>query len=429
MAALITVARRSHSKLYPLICNYQIQIRHFAGGNSEKKGFFGNFVDNVKQELAKSKEMRENIKKFREEAQKLEDSEALKKAREKFEALEHETSKGSQQMKEQLKVLRETFEKTIEDASKTEFGKQGLKVSEEIVKQAKRAAEDLARKTEQLSESSPVKNVAEKVKAIKEEVDDAAVVGPRVYRPPKKLRKRKEVSEVPMTKVEINETEMNVELHKDSRWRKSWEDFKENNQYVNKIFDWKMKYDESENPVVRASRVLTDKVTDILSGMFSKSELSEALTEICKMDPDFDKSVFLKECEVDIIPNILEAMVRGDLEILEDWCHESVYSRLRVPIEQARKLNYSFDSKILDVSHIDLAMGKIMEQGPVLIVTFQTQQLMAVRDSKGNVVEGDPDKIVRYNYVWVLCRDQEELDPKAAWRLLDLSANSASQWL
>ena len=39
------------------------------------------------------------------------------------------------------------------------------------------------------------------------------------------------------------------------------------------------------------------------------------------------------------------------------------------------------------------------------------------------------EKILRVHYVWVLCRDQNELDPKAAWRLLDLSANSAEQWL
>lgn len=41
-------------------------------------------------------------------------------------------------------------------------------------------------------------------------------------------------------------------------------------------------------------------------------------------------------------------------------------------------------------------MGKIMEQGPVLIITFQTQQIMALRDSKGNIVEGDP---VSYNFI------------------------------
>lgn len=37
-----------------------------------------------------------------------------------------------------------------------------------------------------------------------------------------------------------------------------------------------------------------------------------------------------------------------------------------------------------------LAMGKMMDQGPVLIITFQAQLVMVVRNSKGEVVEGDP---------------------------------------
>ena len=41
-------------------------------------------------------------------------------------------------------------------------------------------------------------------------------------------------------------------------------------------------------------------------GLFSKTEMSEVLTEILKADPSFDKDSFLKQCERDIIPNVLE---------------------------------------------------------------------------------------------------------------------------
>ena len=58
---------------------------------------------------------------------------------------------------------------------------------------------------------------------------------------------------------------------------------------------------------------------DIFGGVFKNSELSATLTEIVKIDPTFEREAFLKECETDIIPNVLEAMTRGDLEILEDW--------------------------------------------------------------------------------------------------------------
>lgn len=57
------------------------------------------------------------------------------------------------------------------------------------------------------------------------------------------------------------------------------------------------------------------KVTELFGGVFAKTDLSEALTEIIKMDPEFDKDTFLLEVEYDIIPNILEAMIRPDLEV------------------------------------------------------------------------------------------------------------------
>lgn len=47
-------------------------------------------MENIKQELAKNKEMKESIKKFRDEAKKLEESDALREARRKYVSLSHE---------------------------------------------------------------------------------------------------------------------------------------------------------------------------------------------------------------------------------------------------------------------------------------------------------------------------------------------------
>ena len=58
--------------------------------------------------------------------------------------------------------------------------------------------------------------------------------------------------------------------------------------------------------------------------MLKTNEMSEVLTEIIKMDPKFDTYKFLKYAQTDIIPNILESMSRGELEILKDWCTETV---------------------------------------------------------------------------------------------------------
>jgi hypothetical protein len=57
-------------------------MRYFS--SQRKAGFFQELVDNVKQGFDKNKELKQSIKQFREEAKKLEQSDALKEARSKF---------------------------------------------------------------------------------------------------------------------------------------------------------------------------------------------------------------------------------------------------------------------------------------------------------------------------------------------------------
>ena len=39
-------------------------------------------------------------------------------------------------------------------------------------------------------------------------------------------------------------------------------------------------------------------------------------------------------------------------------------------------------------TNFQVAMAKVMEQGPVLVLTFMVQQIMILRDAVGNVIEG-----------------------------------------
>jgi import inner membrane translocase subunit TIM44 len=66
-----------------------------------------------------------------------------------------------------------------------------------------------------------------------------------------------------------------------------------------------------------------------------------------------------------------------------------------------------------------------MDQGPVLIITFNAQQVIYATDLKGAVVEGSNDKLKNVMYVWALCRDQTELDPKSAWKVMECSAHAS----
>ncbi|XP_053905970.1 mitochondrial import inner membrane translocase subunit TIM44 [Cuculus canorus] len=406
------------------------QSRCYSSGG--RKGFISGFVENIKQELAKNKEMKESIKKFRDEAKKLEESDALREARRKYKTIESETVKTSEVIKKKLEEITGTVKESLDEVSKSDIGRKIKEGVEEAAKTAKQSAESVTKGGEKLGKTAAFKAISQGVETVKKEIDESVLGQTGPYKRPERLRKRTEFSGERIKEeriFEANEEAMGVVLHKDSKWYQQWKDFKDNNVVFNRFFEMKMKYDESDNAFIRASRAVTDKVTDLIGGLFSKTEMSEVLTEILKVDPSFDKDRFLKQCEFDIIPNVLEAMISGELDILKDWCYEATYSQLAHPIQQARAMGLQFHSRILDIDNIDLAMGKMMEQGPVLIITFQAQVVMVIKNQQGEVVEGDPDKVLRMLYVWALCRDQDELNPYAAWRLLDISSSSTEQVL
>ncbi|XP_044275014.1 mitochondrial import inner membrane translocase subunit TIM44 isoform X2 [Varanus komodoensis] len=406
------------------------QSRSYSSGG--RKGFISGFVENIKQELAKNKEMKESIKKFRDEAKKLEESEALQEARRKYKTIESETVKTSEVLKKKFEEITGTVKESLDEVGKSELGRKIREGVEEATKTARQSAESVSKGGEKLGQTAAFKAISQGVETVRKEIDESVLGQTGPYKRPERLRKRREFAGEQMKEeriFEANEEAMGVVLHKDSKWHQQWKEFKDNNVVFNRFFEMKMKYDASDNALIRASRAVTDKVTDFIGGLFSKTEMSEVLTEILRVDPNFDKDHFLKQCEADIIPNILEAMITGDLDILKDWCYEATYSQLALPIQQAKATGLQFHSRILDIDNVDLAMGKIMEQGPVLVITFQAQLVMVIKNQKGEVAEGDPEKVLRMLYVWALCRDPDELNPYAAWRLLDISASSTEQIL
>lgn len=399
-----------------ILTRHVLLTRGFTKGpsNEPPKGFLAKLVDNIKTEWSQNKEVKESLEKFRQETQKLEETEALKQAREKYKKVEAESLKD---VNEVLQTAKDSLKSGVDKAKEAELFKKTIEIGDKISNKAKGAAEEISKQSEFLKQSTAFKTV-------EKEIDNVDMLS-SLYKAPKELLKREERSAFNDFKqdrvVEPNENVQEIELHKDSKWSQNWRKFKEDNPYVDKVFEFKMKYDESDNPLVRATRSFVDKISDTMGGLFQTTDLSKVLTEICKVEPNFDINNFLKECEKFIIPTILESMCQGRLDILEDWCYEAVFNVLSQPQKEAQKLGLKIHSKILDIQNVELAMGKLMDQGPVLVITFHAQQLTYVQDSKGNVTEGDKDKVIQNTYVMAFCRDQNDLNPNTAWRLIDVA--------
>lgn len=88
------------------------------------------------------------------------------------------------------------------------------------------------------------------------------------------------------------------------------------------------------------------------------------------------------------------------------------------------------DSKILDIKHVDIAHGKMLEKNiPVFVITFATQEQLLFRSAKtGKVVVGSEDDVEQCRYAMVVTRLESELDNEltGGWKVVEVSFLSLS---
>lgn len=303
---------------------------------------------------------------------------------------------------------------------------------EEMAKVTKEMAEKLQREKDELTSSETfqkaVDNTSSTLKSVATEmVDETKLREAELYRSPEKLQKRIEVDEdeegegVEKKGIKADEKSTGVVFHKESMWESNWNNFKNNNPTVNQFMDYKTKFEESDNIFVRATRTVTDAVSDTMRGLTQPSEISKTVNEVVKMDKTFNLDEFGTTLRFEIVPHVLEAYLRKDMAILKDWSHERAFGQFQHMVE-ARA--HKGKIQLLDIGECDIKMGKMMEQGPVFIFSVTTQQVYTTHDKAGEILE---EKIKLITYMIAVCRDQTMLDHRSAWLMLEIHEHVQSE--
>jgi len=332
---------------------------------------------------------------------------------------------------EKLKISQEVQDDLAKKS--TEVLEEVERKREEMAKVTKEMAEKIQKEKDELTQSEgfqkAVDNTANTLKSVATElVDETKLRESENYRSPEVLQKRIEVDEegeevAKVEKKEIkedNET-TGVVFHKESMWEANWNNFRNNNATVNQFMDYKTKFEESDNIFLRATRTVTDAVTDTVRGITADSDISLTVKEVVKMDKTFNLDEFGTTLRFEIVPHVLEAYLRKDMVILKDWSHERAFGQFQHMVE-ARV--HKGKIKLLDIGECDIKMGKMMEQGPVFIFSVTTQQLFTTHDKAGEVLE---EQIKLITYMIATCRDQTMLDHRSAWLMLEIHEHVQSE--
>ncbi|KAL2051923.1 hypothetical protein ABVK25_007838 [Lepraria finkii] len=173
----------------------------------------------------------------------------------------------------------------------------------------------------------------------------------------------------------------NVTLHKDSKLRESWKNFKDSSRVRRSIFSLKSSYNESENPLISTARSVTDRI----AGFFAVNETAMVVKAFREMDPSFQVEPFLREMREYILPEVLDAYVKGDTETLKLWLSAAQYQVYAALTQQYTTAGLKSDGRILDIRHVDILSARMLEnEVPVFIITCRTQEVHVYRNSKTN---------------------------------------------
>ncbi|KAJ1920736.1 protein translocase subunit [Mycoemilia scoparia] len=381
------------------------------------------FADSIKRQVQENKEFKDNMKLLEDKGSKISDSEAMKRAKQATSASADVVKKAASAVGSSVG---EGISKVADTAAVKATGR-AVKTTAKLVGTAASTATAPIRNTEAYKHLE---------KNVKDYVDDASSVyggyrtkedrrKSRILSQQKRARSFAEYKNLKASQ-ENEEAGSNIVLHKDSKWKESWAKFKETSPMMQGIFRAQKSYEESENPVIEATRAVTTKVRNIFGFFFDETESAQALRQIRDtIDPSFKLDKFLHECREFIIPEIMDAYLSGDAETLKHWCSEASYNVLSAVIKAQAKQGIVSDCNILDLRHVDFHSARVLDnEVPVIVIVFQTQENNVFRDKvTKKIVQGDENVIESCHYVSIFTKVPENADDPitGGWKMIDLA--------
>jgi import inner membrane translocase subunit TIM44 len=190
---------------------------------------------------------------------------------------------------------------------------------------------------------------------------------------------------------------------------------------MQKLFGFREVYEESENPLISTARSISDRIT----GFFAETETATVIKKFREIDPNFQMEEFLRELREYMLPEVLDAYVKGDIETLKLWLSDAQFSVYAALAKQYTTAGLVSDGRILDIRGVDVMSARLLDPGdiPVFVVTCRAQEVHVYKNAKtGKLAAGMEDKVQLVTYAIGMTRIPEEVsNPETrGWRLIEL---------
>lgn len=160
---------------------------------------------------------------------------------------------------------------------------------------------------------------------------------------------------------------------------------------------------------------------DIIDNVPEGSRAADNLLVLKRSEPDFTVSEFLTGASA-AYEMILMAFENGDLSSVSDFISDDVEEAFQDVIDSRKAAGLTVEAQFIGLHEsqiIDVDLDEAAREEEIKL-RFVSEITSVARDTAGDIVEGDPNKVKRQKDIWTFAREMGSADPN--WQLVATGA-------
>ncbi len=143
--------------------------------------------------------------------------------------------------------------------------------------------------------------------------------------------------------------------------------------------------------------------------------LAAGLQQVKRADKSFDEDGFIDGART-AFEWVIDAFARGDAKTLRPLLSNDVYSDFSGAIEERENAGQVLETTLVGITETQIIEAELQGRTAFVTIKFVSEQVNVVRDSDGEVVEGDANHVTKITDIWTFARNTRSRDPD--WTLV-----------
>lgn len=160
---------------------------------------------------------------------------------------------------------------------------------------------------------------------------------------------------------------------------------------------------------------------DLVVDNENEDPLVAGIAQVQKHDTDFNDEDFMVGARV-AFETILNAYASASLDELQLLLSNEVYSNFAKAIQDREQAGHFMEDTLIGIMKSEIVEAYMEDLNAHITIKFVSEQVNAIRDENGDVVQGNANEVLTVSDFWTFTRDTKNLDPNwilAATRSLE----------